>query len=351
MSEQKPKKRYLSIIIFTLLGLLGVLVVLYAWQLPPFTSSIISTENAYIRGKVTVISPQVSGYVTQVNVQDFQQVKKGDHLLTIDQRIYLQQLNQAKARLAASEANLKNSAQSRQSALATIAQSEASISNAQALVDKAQKDLNRINQLAGSGAVSQQELDQYRVALKQAQANLLQTQAALQVSQESANSVDVNKNALLANVSDAKAAVELAQINLNNTQIIAPEDGQLGQINVRLGQFASAGTQLLAIVPQQIWIIANFKETQLNHVQLGQTVKFTVDALDDQPFTGTVQNISPAAGSEFSVLPADNATGNFVKIPQRLAVRININPQQKFYQRLRPGMSVQVHVDTASSKN
>jgi multidrug resistance efflux pump len=147
-------------------------------------------------------------------------------------------------------------------------------------------------------------------------------------------------------VQGAKAAVRLAEIDLQNTRITAPEDGQLGEVGARLGQYVAAGTQLLTIVPERIWVIANFKETQLPGMKIGQPVTFTVDALNHAALTGHIERFSPAAGSEFSVIRTDNATGNFTKVAQRVSVRITIDPGQALAERLSPGMSVVVSVDT-----
>ena len=157
----------------------------------------------------------------------------------------------------------------------------------------------------------------------------------------------VNRASLEADVANAEAALRLAQIDLDNTRIIAPEDGQLGQISVRRGAYVSAGTRLTSLVPGQKWVIANMKETQMANVRPGLPVTFTVDALNGATFHGVVEYISPAAGSEFSAISPDNATGNFVKIAQRIPVRIKINGEEQT--RLRPGMSVQVSIDTSAA--
>ncbi len=144
----------------------------------------------------------------------------------------------------------------------------------------------------------------------------------------------------------AEAAVHLAEIDLQNTRIVAPEDGRLGEVGARLGQYVSAGTQLLALVPKRFWVVANFKETQLSGMKVGQPATFVVDALPDEKLHGRVERFSPATGSEFSVLKADNATGNFTKVAQRLPVRIAIDDGQDLANRLAPGMSVVVSIDT-----
>lgn len=343
------RRRLLSAMLFGLVALIGVVVVLYAWRLPPFGTPVQSTENAMVRGQVTLISPQLSGYVVQVPVQDFQAVRRGDLLVKIDDRIYRQRVAQAEAQLAAARANLSNAAQQRRSAQATIAQGQAGIDNAQAQAQKAEADLRRIEELVADGSLSIRERDQARAARAQAVATAAQARAALAIAQENLRSVGVNRGSLEAAVGNAEAALQLARIDLANTEIHAPIDGQLGQVAVRVGAFVNAGTQLTAVVPEQLWVVANMKETQMARVAPGQPASFLVDALDHARLTGRVERISPATGSEFSVITPDNATGNYVKIAQRIPVRIAIDPGQPLAARLRPGMSVVVSIDTAAS--
>ena len=348
-----PDRRlqWLSTIAFAAVAIVGVLIVLYAWRLPPFTSPIVTTENATVRGQVTVIGTQLSGYVVEVNVQDFMDVKAGQLLVRIDDRIYQQRYEQAQAQLAAQEAALSNWTQQRASSEAGIAVSRAALANAEAQAKKSAADLNRVEQLVADGSLSQREFDQSRATQAQMAAALAQAKANVEISQQSVQSVVVNKQALAAAVANAQAAVKAAKIDLDNTRIIAPSDGQLGQVTVRQGAFVNSGSQLMAVVPRQMWVIANFKETQMNGVQEGQSATFHVDALDGAVLTGQVERISPATGSEFSVLPADNATGNYLKIAQRIPVRIRIDAGQANARRLVPGMSVVVSVDTSAVLN
>ncbi|MEE4105916.1 HlyD family secretion protein [Pseudomonas viridiflava] len=342
------RKRIISSVLFGVVALAGVLIVLYAWQLPPFTSPIQSTENAQVRGQTTLISPQLSGYVYEVPVQDFQFVKTGDLLVRLDDRIYKQRLDQALAQLDVQKASLANNLQQRRSAEATIVQRQAQLQNTIAQSRKSAADLRRNQALVTDGSVSKSELDVTRAADAQASAAVAEAKATLQIAREDLQTVIVNRGSLEASVANAEAAIQLARIDLDNTRIVAPRDGQLGQIGVRLGAYVNSGAQLMALVPERRWIIANMKETQMADVRLGQSVSFTVDALDDQTMHGRVQRISPAAGSEFSLLPADNATGNFVKISQRIPVRIVVDDDQPMLDRLRPGMSVVVSIDTST---
>lgn len=346
-SDSRPlRRRILSSLVFAGIALTGVLVVLYAWQLPPFGSTIETTENALVRGQVTIIGPQLSGYVFEVPVQDFQFVKAGDLLVRLDDRIYKQRLQQSLAQLEQQKAALANNLQQRRSAEATIAQRQAAIADNAAQVQKSQADLRRNQELVRDGSVSRSEFDVTRAAHASAVAAQAQAQAALDIAREDLQTVIVNRDALAAAVENAKATVELARIDLANTRVTAPRDGQLGQIGVRLGAYVNSGAQLMALVPDTLWVIANMKETQMNAVRVGQPVTFSVDALDHLRLRGHVQRISPATGSEFALLQADNATGNFVKIAQRIPVRITVDTGQPEAQRLRPGMSVVVSIDT-----
>jgi multidrug resistance efflux pump len=337
----------MSALLFGAIALAGVLVVLYAWDLPPFHSTIESTENAMVRGQVTIISPQLSGYVVEVPVQDFQQVKQGDLLMRIDDRIYQQRLDQAHAQLAAQKAALANAAQQRGTAEATIRQDQAALANASAQAQRAQADLRRVEELAADGSLSARERDATRAARAQSVAGGAQAQAALEIARQNLRSVTVNRGSLEAAVAGAEAAVQLAAIDLSNTRVLAPRDGQLGQVGVRRGAYVNAGAQVTAIVPPQLWVIANLKETQMADVAVGQRATLTVDALNNAKLSGHVEQISPATGSEFSVLTPDNATGNYVKIAQRIPVRISLDANQPLRARLSPGMSVVVSIDTA----
>lgn len=341
------RKRLISSAIFATIALIGVLIVLYAWQLPPFGSPIESTENAQVHGQTTVIGPQLSGYVHEVPVQDFQFVKAGDLLVRLDDRIYRQRLDQAVAQLAVEKASLANNLQQRRSAEATIAQREAQLQNTVAQGRKSAADLRRSQALVTDGSVSKSELDVALAADAQAKAAIAEAKAAVLIAKEDLQTVIVNRGSLEASVANAEAAIELARIDLDNTRIVAPRDGQLGQIGVRLGAYVNSGAQLMALVPNRLWVVANMKETQMADVRLGQPVTFTVDALNHFKMRGRVQRISPATGSEFSVMPADNATGNFVKISQRIPVRIIVDADQPQAERLRPGMSVVVSIDTS----
>jgi multidrug resistance efflux pump len=340
-------RRRTLLFIGILLG--GVFLALYAWDLPPFRRDVQTTDNAYVRGQTTTISPQVSGYVTEVLVQDFDSVKKEQPLVKVDDRASRQRVEQARANIAAQIANLDNSQQSQRSSLATVAAQEAALGNAQAQLQRAQADMRRVSQLTAEGSLSEREQDQTVAALRQSEAAVAQAQAQRTISQEQVRTVKVGRGALEASVQSARAALRLAEIDLSNTVIRAPQDSRVGELGVRVGQFVSTGSQLFAIVPDQVWVVANFKEAQTAKIVPGQRATFTVDALGDAQLEGVVRDLSPAAGSEFAVIKPENATGNFVKVPQRIAVRIDVKPGQPDAARLRPGISVVASIDTSSA--
>ncbi|MBO9581133.1 MAG: HlyD family secretion protein [Sphingobium sp.] len=341
-----PPKSRMTIIAIGAIALAAVLSILYAWHLPPFAGWSEETDNAYVRGQVTIISPQVSGYVTSVPVKDFMFVKRGQVLATIDSRIYAARVEQAKGSLAAQHAALANSQQSQRAREAALVGQSAAIANAEAQLVRAQADMKRADALVADGSISERERDQTRAALLAAQAGLRQAQAAEQVGHQDVRSVIVGRGGLEASVEAAQAQLHLAQIDLDNTVIRAPVDGQLSEIGVRNGAFVSAGTQLMFLVPRDLWVIANFKEAQTRRMRPGQKATFRVDALGGAELKGRVESLSPAAGSEFAVLKPDNATGNFVKVAQRIAVRIRIDPGQAAARGLRPGMSVELNIAT-----
>lgn len=339
-----PRRGLKASIALILITTLTVLLILYLWHLPPFAQRGENTANAYVRGRTTLIAPQVSGYVTEVLVKDYEEVKANQVLAKIDDRIYRARVEQARANLDAQLATLANNQQARAARRAGLQVQTASLANAKAQLQRAEADMARVNDLVSDGSVSLRERDQTLASLHQAQAQVQQAQASGDIARQDIRTVEVSRLALEAQVSVARAQLRLAEIDLNNTEIRAPEAGQVGEISVRLGQYVTNGTQLLSLVPAERWVIANFKETQLHCIQAGQQVDFSVDALGGAHMSGHVERLSPATGAEFSVLKTDTGTGNFVKIPQRIGVRISIDPQQRLAAQLRPGMSVETQI-------
>lgn len=338
------KTHIIPTVIAILAGLAGLLIVLFAWHLPPFQSSDAQTENAYVRGQLTTLAPQLSGYVAAVEVQDFQTVTKDQVIARIDDRQYRQKLAQAQAALQGAKAALKIQEQSVHSASAGVLSVEAAARSAEAGRATAQSSWDRAKALRSRGVTAQSTTDESELALRQSEATVTQADSAIAVAREDVNGAEVGLAAKKAEIASAQAAVELAQIDLSNTVIHAPSDGRLGQVGVRLGQYVTAGTALVSHVTPEVWVIANFKETQLSGMKVGDRALFTVDAMQHRSFTGRIEAFSPATASEFSLLPSSNATGNFTKVAQRLPVRISIDPGQDMAADLQPGLSVVVTI-------
>ncbi len=326
------------------IALAAVLILLNVWQLPPFGGGAEATTNAYVRGRVAVIAPQVSGYVTEVAVRDYEKVNAQQVLVRIDDRIYRARVEQAKANLDIQLTTLANNIQAKASRNAGLQGQSAALVGARAQQFRAQADMERADDLVKDGSISIREREQILAALRQAEAQVEQAQAGGEIARQDVRTVDVGRGGLEAQVKAARAQLHLAEIDLANTVIRAPEAGQVGEIGVRLGQYVTNGTQLLSLVPPERWVIANFKEAQTGCMAPGQKVSFSVDALGGAQLTGHIDRVAPATGAEFSVIKPDNGTGNFVKVPQRIGVRIGIDPGQGASARLRPGMSVEARV-------
>ena len=349
-SKLIPTAKRTLILMFIVL-IIGIGIILWAWKIGPFDSAVESTDNSYVKGKTTVLSSQINGYVKDVLVSDFDHVKKGQVLMHIDATTYDQKVTQAEAGVDQAQNALSNQSQSIAQRKADIVAAEAKVKQARAAYQLSKAQQQRYQQLGDSGAASKSEQDKAFADTQNNLALLQQAQANVLVAKEALKTAQVAETGLKAQVTNATAQLDQAKTTKNYSSIIAPMDGQLGEVNPRVGQYVAAGTQLLYLIPQQTWVTANFKETQIANMKIGQKAWFTVDALNHQKFTGHVEQISPAAGSEFSVLKADNATGNFTKVVQRIAVRIAIDPNQTGIENLRPGMSVISSVDTHAAKD
>lgn len=342
-----PKK--ITLILMLLVFLAGVATILWVWQLPPFHSTIEQTDNSYIRGNSTVLSSQINGYVDKVLVKDFDEVKEGQLLLRINTANYNQQIVQAESGVTQAQTNLANQRQVIEQRKADIKVAQTKVQQAMTQYDLSQKQLQRLLGLVGIGAVSQAEVDTARANVKNNEAAVNQAKANLDATLQALKTAEVAQVGLQAQINSANAQVNQAKTLKNYSEVAAPIAGQLGQVSVRSGQYVSTGTQLVYIIPKDIWVIANFKETQMQNIHIGQPATITVDALGGKSFTGHVKNIAPATGSEFSVIKSDNATGNFTKVVQRISVRIDIDPNQPEAGQLRPGMSVITKIDTAQA--
>ncbi len=303
-----------------------------------------STDDAYLHSNIVLISPRVSGYVTQIAVNDNQPVKQNDVLVMIDDRDYQAKVIQAEANVSAAIAHIERLRAMKISQHSHIETAAANIAAVQARREQIQKDLQRFQNLIDRGSAARQSLDKVQSESKQAAAELRGSQASANAEHNQLTTLDIEITENEAQLENAKAQLSLAQIDLEHTQVKAPVDGIIGNRGVQVGQLVRPGVALASLVQNsKIWVEANFKETQLQHMRLGQPVTIKVDAYPDLNLTGTVDSFSPASGSEFSILPEENATGNFTKIVRRVPVKIVFDLAENI-QLLRPGLSAEVKV-------
>jgi membrane fusion protein (multidrug efflux system) len=310
-----------------------------------------TTDDAFVAGDVTPLSARVSGNITEMPINDFQIVKKGDLIAVIDPSDYQAQFDLAQANLAAAQAALANLENQRSIQEALVREAESTIDATEAdvlryqLEDKRQRDLLRTG-VAGT----QQLVEQADANAKKTIAQRRLNDAQLDQQKAALAAIDTQEKQVQAQIKAAEAQVALASDNLRFTRILSPADGLLGQRQVRLGQFVNVGTQVVAVLPlPNLWVMANYKETQMTDIRLGQPARIAVDAFPDLKLTGRVDSWSPGTGSTFALLPPDNATGNFTKVVQRVPVKIVLDKNASLGVLVRPGMSVEATIDTAGA--
>jgi membrane fusion protein, multidrug efflux system len=308
-----------------------------------------STDDAYVKADSTIIAPKVSGYIAKVRVGDNEKVKAGQALAKIDDRDFKAALDQARADVAAGEASVRNIDAQLELQLPLIEQSTADVAAADANLKFAQEERARYDDLMKSGSGTIQRAQQTDAALRASSAQLQHAKSGLVAAQRKVDVLTTQRAQATAQLERARAVADQAALNLSYTEITAPVDGTVGARSLRVGQFVQAGTQLMAVVPlDAVYVVANFKETQLTHVRPGQPVELSVDSFRNQTLHGHVDSLSPASGLEFALLPPDNATGNFTKIVQRVPVKIVLD-DHSLTGLLRPGMSAIPTVDTKAT--
>ncbi len=360
-AHEAPKKRnYRFIIVLAVLviggGAFGISKYIHAQHHE-------ETDNAQVEANVSPVIPRVTGYVKEVRVKDNQRVKKGDTLVILDDRDLVIKVAQAEAALAAAEANVQVAVATTTAARSNVSSSQANISAVDAQIEaakvnvwRANQDYERYNNLIKDHSITQQQYEQALAAKQTAerQLNVLEEQKKVAARQTSA--VSTQSDATAEQINAAKAVIKERQAEVDNAKLVAsyaiitaPEDGEVSKIYVQPGQLVQAGQSLFSVVlSNDVWVVANFKETQLDKMKLGQKVSVHVDAFPGKSIEGKVTSFSPATGARFALLPPDNASGNFVKVVQRLPVKIEFNDlNQTEVKQLRPGMNVvvDVHLD------
>lgn len=336
--------------------LIGVIVIaagvgLWFWRYETYGQYFQETNDAQIEADAVAISPKVGGYVAQVLVADNQDVEAGMPLVRIDARDYDARVALAKAQIGQAEAAVQNAHASIAEQQAAIEQAEAELAAARAKARHDAAEVARYAPLVASGAERRDQLDQLRLAATQSAEQVRQQQAALTLQRRRVASIETQVSQARAQGEGARAQLASADVDQQATLIRAPIKGRVGDKTVTVGQYVQTGTRLMSVVPlHQIYVTANFKETQLALMRPGQPARISVDALDGAEIDGRVASLSPGTGAQFSILPPENATGNFTKIVQRVPVRIAIEAPASARKLLVPGLSVTVTVDTRSAK-
>jgi membrane fusion protein (multidrug efflux system) len=299
------------------------------------------TDDAYVRGDITPLSAKVDGYVRRIAVDDFQRVKEGDLLVEIEDDDYRARVAQAAADLLGAQAAIENLKARKAAQHAQVTEAEDAIKATQADVERTRLEAARQRTLLATTFGTRQRVEQADAEAERFAATLARNQAQLDAQRSQIAVLDTQEAQLRADVKAKQAALDLAKINLGYTRILAPVDGMVSERGVRDGQYVHAGSQVIAVVPlDNVWVLANYKETQLTHVAIGQRAEIRVDTFPGFVITAMVDSIAPASGAQFSLLPPDNATGNFTKVVQRIPVKLRIAPDNPLAGRLRPGMSV-----------
>ena len=342
-----------------ILGIIGIILIVFIVKKVTYAMHNEDTDNSQIQCNINPIVPKVAGFVEEIRVEDNMFVHKGDTLVRIDDRDLKLKVKQAEVALANAEANVDLARSSQSITNANVAVANKDISPAQSAIDaaqirlwQAQQDFDRFKKLLELGSGTQQQFDNAKAAKELAEKQLEQSQRAVASYQArlaaSSSNIDVSvKNIKVAQimVEQKQEELDLAKLNLTYATIIAPCNGYVSKKNVQPGQLVAVGQNLFALVDEsEIWVMANFKETQIEKMKVGQKVKIEVDAYPDKEFEGTIQSLSAATGSMFALLPPDNATGNFVKVVQRVPVKIIIDKNQNKDFPLRAGMNVKAIV-------
>ena len=316
----------------------------YWWNVLRFLQS---TDDAYVQSDVSLISPKVEGYIKKVRVADNQEVAEGAVLFVIDDRDFKAKVAQAEAAVATEEAIIATYESRLKLQQSMIEQAAATVNSAEADLAREQQDYKRYNALLSTDFASRQRFEQAEADARKGEAAVAKSRAGFAAEQNQLAVQRSQQREEQAKLQQARANLQLAQNDLDNTVIRAPISGVAGNRAGQVGQYVKAGTQLLSLVPlSRVYVTANFKETQLTHMRPGQLAEVSVDAYPDLTLEGRIESFAPASGAQFSLLPPDNATGNFTKIVQRVPVRVALPANSPLTGRLRPGLSVTVTIDT-----
>jgi membrane fusion protein (multidrug efflux system) len=347
--EKKRRLKRILIIAGVIVLVLGLLFFIRWWVTGRFLES---TNDAYLKADTVVVSPKVSGYVSAVYVADNQAVKAGQPLVTLDGRQYQAALDQAQANIDGRKADIAKAQAQAAQQQSSLQQARSQLAAAQSSAAHADREVERYAPLAASGADAPEHLAQLTNEQAQARAQLQEAVASVSSAQQQIVVTQAQIQQANAQLEAAQASASQSRIDNQDTTIASSVDGSVGDKSVRVGQFVQPGTRMMSIVPiQGVYLVANFKETQVGYMRVGQPATIHVDALSGVDLHGRVESFSPGTGSQFALLPPENATGNFTKIVQRVPVRIAVDATEKTRSVLLPGLSVTVEVDTRSGKD
>ena len=335
----------LAVVVLVLAGIGGW----YWWNVLQFRQS---TDDAYVQSDISVISPKIEGYIKEVRVADNEAVAEGQVLFVIDDRDFAAKVAHAEAAVATEEAMVTTYGSRLDLQREMIEEAQATLDSAEADLARAQRDFTRYSALMSSDFASRQRFEQAQADSRKAEAAVAKSRASLAAARNQLAVLRSQRHEEEGRRQQARATLQLARNDLENTVIRAPVSGIAGNRAGQVGQYVKAGTQLLSLVPlSRVYVTANFKETQLTHLRPGQLAEVSVDAYPDLIIEGHVESFAPASGAQFSLLPPDNATGNFTKIVQRVPVRIALPTSGRLAGLLRPGLSVTVTIDTKGAAN
>jgi len=339
--------RRIRTVLFIVLIILAIVGIGFGVRWLIYGRYIESTDDAYLRADSVTVSPRVNGYIDQIFVIDNQIVKAGDPLVRIDLRNYKAALSQQDATVDARDADIKAAESQVTQQEAAVEQAQAQLVGAQANAKYSRDEADRYKGLHDQGVETDERYQQMLNQRNQTAATVLGAEANVKVAQRQLDTLRTQIVQVRAQMEAAKAASNTAKLNLDDTIIRASIDGRIGDKSAQVGQYVQPGTRLMSVVPvQDIYLVANYKETQVRGMKVGQQATITVDAIGSAKIPGVIQSFAPGTGAQFALLPPENATGNFIKIVQRVPVRIKLNPPKDLAERLLPGLSVTVDIDT-----
>jgi membrane fusion protein (multidrug efflux system) len=339
--------RRIRTVVFIVLAVVALIGIAFGVRWLVYGRYIESTDDAYLRADTVTVAPRVDGYIEQIYVVDNQVVKAGDPLLRIDLRNYKAVLNQQAATVDARSADIQAAQSQIAQQEAAVEQARAQLVGAQANAKFARDEADRYKGLRDQGVETDERYAQAVNERNQGAASVLGAEANVKVAERQLVTLRSQMNQVRAQLEGAKAASNTAQLNLDDTIVRASIDGRIGDKTAQVGQFVQPGTRLMSVVPvQDVYLVANYKETQVRRMKIGQKAQVQVDAIGDAAIPGTIVSFAPGTGAQFALLPPENATGNFIKIVQRVPVRIKLIPSKEVAARLVPGLSVRVDIDT-----